>query len=59
MSASGLHELACILQEACLPVVDHISLLDNPDKAWSRISDRDGPRHFAIVSGRGRRSDLG
>ena len=31
------HELACILQEACLPVVDHISLLDNPDKAWSRI----------------------
>ena len=31
------HELACILKEACLPVVDHISLLDNPDKAWSRI----------------------
>ena len=31
------HELACVLNEAGLPVVSHISMLDNPDKAWSRI----------------------
>ena len=31
------HELARILEEARLPVVSHIAMLDNPNKAWSRI----------------------
>eukprot|EP00435_Cladocopium_sp_Y103_P035770 s3778_g9.t1 len=30
-------ELASIINEACLPVVNQISLLDDPDKAWLRV----------------------